>query len=216
MKSDISKRADKAKIQDVKFREMPDIVVKVVCRYRAELFFKISRKTKLSRLFNAWTERMETGTIPGAGLGLTGKKGDAGGVGGGVKGVMGAQANGTAKTDAASATSNSSSHSGSPSSSPSPSPSPSSQSMQFIFTHNGRSVDSDQTPEEAGMEDGDEILAVELMDLTEGMGVGAGNGNEEGEGKGEEWEELIEPRRQKLKKNWTDNPKEWVIPFDLF
>jgi hypothetical protein len=88
--------------------------------------------------------------------------------------------------------------------------------MQFIFTHNGRSVDSDQTPEEAGMEDGDEILAVELMDLTEGMGVGAGNGNEEGEGKGEEWEELIEPRRQKLKKNWTDNPKEWVIPFDLF
>lgn len=218
MKLDISKRADKAKIQDVKFREMPDIVVKVVCRYRAELFFKISRKTKLSRLFNAWTERMETGA-PGAGLGLMGKKGDAGGVGGGVKGVMGAQANGKAKTDAASATSNSSSNSGSPSpSSPSPSPSPSSQSMQFIFTHNGRSVDSDQTPEEAGMEDGDEILAVELMDLTEGVGVGAGSGDgdSEGEGKTQEWGELIEPRRQKLKKNWTDNPKEWVVPFDLF
>jgi len=204
MKSDISKRADKAKIQDVKFREMPDIVVKVVCRYRAELFFKISRKTKLSRLFNAWTERMETGAVPGAGMGLMGKKDDAGG----VKGVMGAQANGTAKTDAASATSNSGSNSGSPSSPPSPSPSSSSQSMQFIFTHSGRSVDSDQTPEEAGMEDGDEILAVELMDLTEGTGVGAGNGNREGEGKGQEWEELIEPRRQKLKKNWTDNPKE--------
>lgn len=59
MKSDIAKRADKAKQQDVKYRETPDIVVKVVCRYRAELFFKISRKTKLSRLFNAWTDRME-------------------------------------------------------------------------------------------------------------------------------------------------------------
>lgn len=42
--------------------------------------------------------------------------------------------------------------------------------MQFIFTHNGRGVEADQTPEEAGMEDGDEILAVELMDLTEGPG----------------------------------------------
>jgi hypothetical protein len=40
--------------------------------------------------------------------------------------------------------------------------------MQFVFTHNGRNVESDQTPEEAGMEDGDEILAVEMMDLTDG------------------------------------------------
>lgn len=40
--------------------------------------------------------------------------------------------------------------------------------MQFIFTHNGRSIESDQSPEDLGMEDGDEILAVELMDLTEG------------------------------------------------
>jgi hypothetical protein len=76
--------------------------------------------------------------------------------------------------------------------------------MQFIFTHNGRSVDSDQTPEEAGMEDGDDILAVELMDLT--MDVGTGHGS--GETEVEKWEELIEPRKQKLRKNWTDNPKE--------
>jgi hypothetical protein len=214
MKSDMSKRADKAKIQDVKFREMPDIVVKVVCRYRAELFFKISRKTKLSRLFNAWTERMETGPGVGAGAGA-GSAGGLGGMGAGKKsdmdgkGVAGAQANGSAKTDAASTTSNSGSNSSvSGSSSSSSSSSLSSQSMQFIFTHNGRSADSDQTPEEAGMEDGDEILAVELMDLTEGTGVGAESGS--GEEKGEEWEELIEPRRQKLRKNWTDNPKEWV------
>lgn len=181
MKSDMTKRADKVKIQDVKYREMPDIVVKVVCRYRAELFFKISRKTKLSRLFNAWTERMETGA--GAGMG---KKGGDGGTGAG-KGANGGggQANGTAKTDAASTGSGSS-------------VSPSSLSMQFVFTHNGRSVDSEQTPEEAGMEDGDEILAVELMDLTE---EGAAS---------EEWDDLLAPRRQKLRKNWTDNPKEWV------
>lgn len=45
------------------------------------------------------------------------------------------------------------------------------------------------------MEDGDEILAVELMDLTEGSGLDA-------------WDELPEHRRQKLKKNWTDDPME--------
>lgn len=39
--------------------------------------------------------------------------------------------------------------------------------MQFVFTHNGRSVEPDTTPEDEGMEDGDEIVAVELMDLTD-------------------------------------------------
>lgn len=154
MKNDISKRADKAKIQDVKYREMPDIVVKVVCRYRAELFFKISRKTKLSRLFNAWTERMEFNG---------GKKSDGKGLG-----TVGENPPPT-KSDTGSST------------------------LQFVFTHNGKSVDADQTPEDAGMEDGDEILAVELMDLTDGPAV-------------EEW--LSEPQRQKLTKNWSDDPEE--------
>lgn len=179
----MTKRADKVKVQDVKYREMPDIVVKVVCRYRAELFFKISRKTKLSRLFNAWTERMETGSGPGISTG--GKKGAEGSSAKSQN--VGGQANGSAKADAAST--------GSASSGP-----PSALSMQFVFTHNGRSVDADQTPEEAAMEDGDEILAVELMDLTE-----------EGPAS-EEWNDVLEPRRQKLSKNWTDNPKECVVP----
>ncbi|KAF5385396.1 hypothetical protein D9615_001241 [Tricholomella constricta] len=165
MKNDLAKRADKAKLQDVKYREMPDIVVKVVCRYRAELFFKISRKTKLSRLFNAWTERMERPT--------SGKKGS--------DGASGNQMNGSAKSEAASTQ---------PSGSTVTSP-----TMQFIFTHNGRSVEAEQTPEEAGMEDGDEILAVEMMDLTDGPGP-------------EEWSEHAEPRREKLRKNWNDSPKE--------
>lgn len=134
MKNDMAKRIDKAKLQDVKFREMPDIVVKVVCRYRAELFFKISRKTKLSRLFNAWTDRMES----------NGGKKTVGG---------GQQTNGSVKSEAAST------HTAG---------STATSTMQFVFTHNGRAVEADQTPEEAGMEDGDEILAVELMDLTEG------------------------------------------------
>jgi hypothetical protein len=138
MKNDLAKRVDKAKIQDLKYREMPDIVVKVVCRYRAELFFKISRKTKLSRLFNAWTDRMERPER---------KKGSSDDSGG-------SQTNGSMKSDAASTQ-----PSGSSASSP---------TMQFVFTHNGRNVESDQTPEEAGMEDGDEILAVEMMDLTDG------------------------------------------------
>ena len=184
MKNDMSKRAEKAKVQDIKYREMPDIVVKVVCKYRAELFFKISRKTKLSRLFNAWTDRMEN---PGA------KKGDGkGSLGGGVNGKL----NDSVKADTASTNASSG---------------PSASTMQFVFTHNGRTVEADHTPEEAGMEDGDEILAVELMDLTEGA---------------DDWvrlpsspllhqwvltevqEELPESRRQRLKKNWTENANE--------
>lgn len=166
MKNDMAKRMDRAKMQDIKYREMPDIVVKVVCRYRAELFFKISRKTKFSRLFNAWTDRM---------AGTVGKKAD-GKLSAGARGTL----NGSAKTDAASThTANSSS----------------SMSMQFIFSHNGRTLYPDQTPEEQGVEDNDEILAVELMDLTEGPGL-------------DEWDELAEPRRRVLKKNWTDDPAE--------
>lgn len=138
MKTDMARRVERAKIQDSKYREMPDIVVKVNCKYRAELFFKISRKTKLSRLFNAWTERMESGTAPL-------KKGGGSGGGGGAA----ASVNGTSGPEKASAPG----------------------SMQFVFTHAGRVMDAQMTPEEAGMEDGDEILAVEMMDLTEGAGT---------------------------------------------
>jgi hypothetical protein len=145
MKTDFAKRVDKAKQQDVKYREMPDIVVKVVCRYRAELFFKISRKTKLSRLINSWTERMER----------TGGKPSDAKDGSGTENM-----NGSAKTDAASThyTASSAPNSG----------------IQFIFTFNGRILEADQTPEEIGIDEGDELLAVELMDLTEG-----GEGSEE-------------------------------------
>lgn len=140
MKDDIALRAERAKIQDTKYREMPDIVIKVVCKYRAELFFKISRKTKLSRLFNAWTERMETGIKKASGD----QKG-----GSGSGGLGSSQVNGTTGKDGGSGAT----------------------SMQFLFTHAGRMLEADSTPEEASMEDGDEILAVELMDLTEGPGI---------------------------------------------
>jgi hypothetical protein len=135
MKNDISRRAEKAKLQDLKYRQSPDIVVKVVCRYRAELFFKISRKTKLVKLFAAWTDRMETS---GGGKKTVESNGPSKSVNGIVPGALG-QIAGSASSGA-----------------------------NFIFTHSGRQVDAEQTPEEAGMEDGDEILAVELMDLTEG------------------------------------------------
>jgi hypothetical protein len=138
MKADLSKRGDKTKQKDTKYREAPDIVVKVNCRYRAELFFKISRKTKLSRLISSWTERMErTG----------GKLGDTKGTG---------SKSGLVQSETANAQ-----NSGTP---------PSNSPMQFIFTFNGRSIEADQTFEEIGIDDDDEILAVELMDLTEGGG----------------------------------------------
>lgn len=183
MKADLSKRGDKAKQKDTKCRETPDIVVKVNCRYRAELFFKISRKTKFSRLISSWTERMER---------AGGKSGDTKDTG---------SKSGFAQSETASTQ-----HSGSPLGN---------SSMQFIFTFNGRSIETDQTFEEIGIDDDDEILAVELMDLTEG-----GGGSEE-------WvriqsldmirrvlflkflqEEHVEPQREKLKKNWTKDPQE--------
>jgi hypothetical protein len=145
MKNDMAKRADRAKLQDAKFHEMPDIVVKVVCKYRAELFFKISRKTKLSRLFNAWTDRMETtSTAPT----VVKKAGEQQKHGQQQQQTVGASAtlNGTGNTSSAS-------------------------SMQFIFSRGGRTLEADQTPEQVGMEEGDEILAVEIMDLTEGPGT---------------------------------------------
>jgi hypothetical protein len=141
MKNDVAKRAEKAKLQDIKYREQPDIVVKVVCKYRAELFFKISRKTKLSRLFNAWTERMESLTSTS----VTKKVDKAA--------SSTSQPNGVARSDAASL------HTINNSLAP---------AMQFMFTHGGRTLESDMTPEEAGIDDGDEIFAIEMMDLTEG------------------------------------------------
>lgn len=140
MKDEFSRRHVKAKQQEQRYRDMPDIVVKVMCRYRAELFFKISRKTKLSRLFEAWAERMER---------KEGKKADSDLVGDSL-----AQIGGQTKPESLGGA-----NSGSTTSS---------QTIQFIYTHHGRAIEVDQTPEEVGMDDGDEILAIELMDLTEG------------------------------------------------
>jgi hypothetical protein len=145
VKEELRLRSERDKRREKRYAEMPDIVVKVVCRYRAELFFKISRKTKLQRLFGAWTERMENkpllipgagGTTPGAGKGED-------------------------------------------------------KRLQFMFTHMGRGVEPDMTPEDAGMEDGDEILAVEMMDLT-----------------GPEIEEIPQAQKTLLAKHWSDDPVE--------
>lgn len=146
----MAKRMERANLQDIKYRDSPDIVIKVVCKYRAELYFKISRKTKFSRLFHAWTDRMDSVLAVGAGLGVanattvgtTGK--------GGKQLLLTDRANGTSKSDPAKGGPN---------------------TVQFIFSHGGRTVEPEQTPEEVGMEAGDEILAVELMDLTEGPGT---------------------------------------------
>ena len=98
-----------------------DILVKVMCKYRVEFVFKVTRKMKLSRLFNAWTARMSGDVADGNG--------------------------------------NASGHSSSKESS--------TTSPSFIFTHYGRSLNEDETAEEAGIEDNDVIAAVEMMDLTE-------------------------------------------------
>ena len=144
LKEELRLRSERDKRREKRYAEMPDIVVKVICRYRAELFFKISRKTKLQRLFGAWTERMENKPLPIPGAGCAG---------------------GTAKGEE--------------------------KRLQFLFTHMGRSVEHDMTPEDAGMEDGDEILAVEMMDLTS-----------------LEVEEIPQAQRTLLAKHWTEDPVE--------
>ncbi|KAJ1302579.1 hypothetical protein OPQ81_002896 [Rhizoctonia solani] len=89
-------------------QQSADIVVKVVCKFREELFFKINRKTKLTRLFSTWESRMDAGS------------GDK-----------------------------------------------KSGRTHFIFTHAGRTIDWESTPDQAGIENNDVIMAVELMDLTQ-------------------------------------------------
>jgi len=42
----------------------------------------------------------------------------------------------------------------------------SSTTVPFIFTHYGRSLSEDETPEEAGIEDHDVVVAIEMMDIT--------------------------------------------------
>ncbi|KAL1739851.1 hypothetical protein HDZ31DRAFT_48662 [Schizophyllum fasciatum] len=168
MKSTLTKRNERVQAQQDKYNDQPDIVVKVVCRYRAELFFKISRKTKLSRLFGAWTDRMEkvtsgVPTIPKA----PAKEPFSGS-------NAGKQAD---KAD----------------------PRQERSEVHFVFTHAGRQLQANQSPEDAGMEDGDEIVAVEMMDLTENITADDGA------------ESVSEPsilHRQLLRKNWSTDPQE--------
>ncbi|CAE6458605.1 unnamed protein product [Rhizoctonia solani] len=89
-------------------QQSADIVVKVACKFREELFFKINRKTKLTRLFSTWESRMDT-----------------------------------------------------------PPSDKKSGKTHFIFTHAGRAIDWESTPDQAGIENNDVIMAVELMDLTQ-------------------------------------------------
>ncbi|KAF8625215.1 hypothetical protein AX15_005517 [Amanita polypyramis BW_CC] len=182
MKNDLAKRSERVKMQELKYREMPDIVIKVVCRYRAELIFKISRKAKLSRLFDAWAERMEKtngrkleeGSINIGGI-ITNEKTITTSAGT-VTGV-----NEFAKTDGTNL--------------PLGLPGQLKPTLQYIFTHNGRAIEPDHTPEDANMEEGDEIVAVEMMDLTDGPG-------------NQEWQEKVGPHREKLKKYWLNDPQE--------
>lgn len=150
MKNDMAKRMERARQQDLKYRDSPDIVVKVVCKYRAELYFKISRKTKFSRLFHAWTDRMDSILSVNSGLGAANAT---------VVGTTGKGWRQPFSTDRLNGMTKSSSAKGGP------------DTIGFIFSHGGRTIEPEQTPEETGMEAGDEILAVELMDLTEGPGT---------------------------------------------
>ncbi|KAL5533653.1 hypothetical protein ACEPAG_113 [Sanghuangporus baumii] len=185
--AEISKGKEKARQQEIKNRELPEIVVKVVCKYRAELFFKINRKMKLSRLMDAWTERMEGSTSPSLSRKAIGKGNTAASNGLSTP-------NGAGKgNDTASIKSDASIQSGGAVNGAVAGAATSAR-MTFEFFHQGRTLDPEVTIEEAGIESQDEILAVEFMDLTGPMP--------------DDVEEIMETRLPKLKKNWSDNPQE--------
>lgn len=102
------------------------------------MFFKVGRKKRLSALFDVWTNRMESQDLPP--LRKTSSNGS------------GAQVNGapSVKSDAASIQSATST----------------TVPLSFIFTHQGRTLDASLSIAEAGIEDGDELIAIEMMDLT--------------------------------------------------
>ncbi|KAG8986669.1 hypothetical protein FRB93_005191 [Tulasnella sp. JGI-2019a] len=171
MKEEMERRFERAKKRERKIADAPDVMVKVTCKYRAELFFKISRKTKLSRLFNVWTERMDVAE-------------------------ENARTGGETRLDklfSVNSTVTTPNDKKIPPGTKGGAPSKTNNGMQFMFTHLGRIVEPDQTPDDLGMESGDEILAVEMMDLTVPN----------------ETEDLINPsQREKIRKSWTDKPAE--------
>lgn len=144
----------------------------------SQLFFKFKRRSAFTTLFTAWTTRMAPASPPAhlipppapAPPPPTSKK---------------------AKKRLAA----SSSFASAPAPTTKPSVGP---ENAFVFTYAGKVLSGDMTPEEVGMEDGDEMLAVEMWDLTEVEVDVAGNG---GSGESEEfWGRLGE--REKLMKHW--------------
>lgn len=94
----------------------------------------------MSRLFTAWAERMDTNAKKPAH-------------------VNGATVGGAGKEIPAKSSKEQNGQNAAPAASSPP-------MMAFMYTHQGRTLQADMTVEEAGIEDADEILAVELMDLT--------------------------------------------------
>lgn len=202
MKEEMERRFERAKKRERKAADAPDVMVKVTCKYRAELFFKISRKTKLSRLFNVWTDRMEVAEenartggetrldklFPVAnGPSPTGKDQEP------ETNGVGAKEDDTKTPKGRKEKKN---------------------GMQFLFTHLGRIVEPDQTPDDLGMESGDEVLAVEMMDLTlpnEAVGFLCLFPQTRTLTRPILQEDLIAPpEREKIKKHWTDKPSEYA------
>src|ERR1700733_2822822 len=108
------------------------IFVKVHCKHRAELYFKMTEQTKFARLFKAWSARMDMSAPPNTSA-IAEEK---------------IQSKPEVENKDETAT-----------------PSP----PDFIYTHNGRPISPDMTVDDVGVEDGDIIVAVELVDLTESV-----------------------------------------------
>lgn len=90
---------------------------------------------------------------------------------------------------------------------------PESSGPTFIFTYNGRPISEDMTVDDVGIEDGDTIVAVEMVDLTE-VAVRRAPAFLVTNIPLRKWgfyqdDELVPVSQQvRLKKNWTSDPSE--------
>lgn len=129
------------------------LCVKVVCRYRAELYFKMTRQTKFERLFKVWASRMDL--PPPAVANLDDDKTAPGGTT--TSGKKASAASSATPAPQPSSTS-------APASPQQHVPLPTPNHPDFIYTHNGRPLADDLTVDDVGIEDGDTIVAIELVD----------------------------------------------------
>lgn len=187
-----SSSADSSDKKSNEAKSKEPVTLKVVCKYRAELYFKMTRQTKFDKLFKAWSSRMDF--------------------------------NNTSNYSSTNSRSNSASEDGDEYDDLVPMNGKTDGGAAFVYTHNGRPIGEEMTVDDVGVEDGDTIVAVELVDLTEVTVrsvrviltyVGRLTGDFRSAKSSQDEELVALPQQARLKKNWTSDPAEYALCLNL-